>query len=141
MCDHDSALWLEDHLFDSTAVSPWLRFHTGAPVVTDPAVAHFALVTDLPRLDRFARGTDQYPDRSTTIVLALESLTGGAPLVLRGPGIKAAVTIAPAGLPGDFLAQWLENHALFPRGVDLLLVAGGEVIGLPRTTRISLEAQ
>jgi alpha-D-ribose 1-methylphosphonate 5-triphosphate synthase subunit PhnH len=39
-------------------------------------------------------------------------------------------------MPGDVVAQRAENRARFPRGVDLLLVASGEVIGLPRTTRV-----
>jgi alpha-D-ribose 1-methylphosphonate 5-triphosphate synthase subunit PhnH len=144
LCDHDSPLWLDEQLTDSIAVSAWLRFHTGAPLVSEPNAADFALVTagaSLLPLDRFALGTDQYPDRSTTIAVALPGLRGGTGLTLRGPGIKDEVTIAPVGLPGDFLAQWLENGEQFPRGIDLLLVASGEVIGLPRTTRISLEAQ
>lgn len=144
LCDHDSPLWIDRQLIESASVSAWLRFHTGAPLVTDPGAAHFALVTDtanLPPLNQFALGTDQYPDRSTAIALALPSLRGGVPLHLRGPGIKNAVTIAPVGLPGDFVAQWLENREQFPRGVDLLLLAEGEVMGLPRTTRIAAEGQ
>ena len=144
LCDHDSPLWLDRRLAGSAAVSAWLRFHTGAPVVDDPAAAHFALATgaeDLPLLNSFSLGSDQYPDRSTTVVLALPALNGGSPLTLRGPGIKEEQTISPVGLPGDFLAQWLENRAQFPRGVDLLLVADGAVIGLPRSTRISEEGR
>lgn len=142
LCDHDSPLWLDSHLSDSPVVSDWLQFHTGAPLVGDPALAHFALASDadnLPALNSFALGTDQYPDRSTTVVMALPALEGGAPLILFGPGIKDRRTISPLGMPGDFLTQWLENRSEFPRGVDLLLVAGGAVIGLPRTTRISKE--
>jgi alpha-D-ribose 1-methylphosphonate 5-triphosphate synthase subunit PhnH len=140
LCDHDSPLWLDPALAGNDGAVAWLRFQTGAPLVADPAKVQFALVADvaaLPALDRFALGTDEYPDRSTTIVAALPSLSGGAALTLRGPGIKDLATIAPTGLPQDFVAQWTANRALFPRGVDLLLVAGGQVIGLPRTTRIT----
>jgi alpha-D-ribose 1-methylphosphonate 5-triphosphate synthase subunit PhnH len=90
----------------------------------------------LPSFERFAQGTDEYPDRSTTIALALPSLTGGAALTLRGPGIKGEAVIAPSGVPEDFLAQRADNKARFPRGTDLLLLAAGQVIGLPRTTRV-----
>jgi alpha-D-ribose 1-methylphosphonate 5-triphosphate synthase subunit PhnH len=93
----------------------------------------------LPALSRFALGSDEYPDRSTTIALAVTSLAGGPVLTLRGPGIKEARTIAPAGLPEGFLGQWADNRALFPRGVDVLLLSGGQVIGVPRTTRLSTE--
>ena len=142
MCDHDTQVWLDPALAASEGIVAWLRFQTGAPITADASGATFALVSSpeqLPRLESFALGIDEYPDRSTTIALALPSLTGGPALTLRGPGIKHTQTIAPAGLPESFVAQWADNRALFPRGVDLLLVAGGQVIGLPRTTRISME--
>jgi alpha-D-ribose 1-methylphosphonate 5-triphosphate synthase subunit PhnH len=142
-CDQDTSLWLDPVLAESDAVMAWLRFHTAAPVTTDPGRAQFALVSSadaLPALDRFALGTDEYPDRSTTIALSVPSLTGGPDLVLRGPGINDHWLAAPQGLPADFLAQWADNRVLFPRGVDLLLVSGGQVMGLPRTTRITMEA-
>jgi alpha-D-ribose 1-methylphosphonate 5-triphosphate synthase subunit PhnH len=143
LCDHDTCLWLDPALIESEAIVAWLRFHTAAPLNTDPVRAQFALVTSadaLPPLAQFALGTDQYPDRSTTIALGVPSLTGGPALTLRGPGIRDHAHIAPQGLPPDFLAQWADNRGAFPRGVDLLLVGGGEVLGLPRTTRITMEA-
>jgi alpha-D-ribose 1-methylphosphonate 5-triphosphate synthase subunit PhnH len=142
LCDHDSGVWLDPTLAEDPAVVAWLRFQTGAPLVTDPAQAQFALVGDaatLPALSRFAPGSDAYPDRSTTIALVLPALTGGRELTLRGPGIKDTRTIAPVGLPENFLEQWADNRAQFPRGVDVLLLSRGQVIGLPRTTRISTE--
>lgn len=140
LCDHDTPLWLDASLAAAAAIVAWLRFHTGAPLVTDPARSQFALISgaaELPPLDRFALGSDEYPDRSTTIALWVPSFTGGPALTLRGPGIKDNRTIAPRGLPPDFRAQWTANRALFPRGIDLLLVADGGVIGLPRSTRVT----
>jgi alpha-D-ribose 1-methylphosphonate 5-triphosphate synthase subunit PhnH len=142
LCDHDTTAWLDTELMESEAVLAWLRFHTASPVTTDPTRVTFALVSSadaLPALEQFALGTDEYPDRSTTIALNIPSLTGGADLTLRGPGIDDHIHIAPQGLPQDFLAQWTQNRGEFPRGVDLLLVSGGHVIGLPRTTRITME--
>jgi alpha-D-ribose 1-methylphosphonate 5-triphosphate synthase subunit PhnH len=144
LCDHDSTVWLDPSLVESDAVVAWLRFYTGAPIVTDPAEAQFALIADIsavPALASFAQGSDEYPDTSTTLVLALPGLTGGASLTIKGPGIRGEASVSPAGLPEDFIAQWADNREQFPRGVDLLLVAGGEVLGLPRTTRISRGAQ
>ena len=142
LCDHDSPVWLDAGLVSENAVSDWLRFHTGATLVNSVTEADFAFVVGaLPPLSSFALGSDEYPDRSTTIVLSLPSLTTGPALTLRGPGIKETATINPAGLPGDFLTQWGENREQFPRGIDLLLVGPEGVIGLPRTTRISLGAQ
>lgn len=142
LCDHDSTVWLDPDLVSENAVSEWLKFHTGAPIVAKTQEADFAFVTSsLPALESFALGSDEYPDRSTTVVLSLASLTGGPALTLRGPGIKTEAHISPAGLPGDFLAQWTENREQFPRGIDLLLVGPEGLIGLPRTTRISLGGQ
>ena len=140
LSDHDSSMWLDASLRADAALCSLLAFHTGAPLVSDPAAANFAAVSGadhLPALDSFNLGTQEYPDRSTTIVLVLPALTGGPGLVLRGPGIKDQLHISPQGLPGDFVAQWAANRALFPRGIDLLLVAEGQVMGLPRSTRIA----
>ena len=142
MCDHDTEVWLDPALAGDLEAVAWLQFQTGAPLATEPAQAQFALVSDaqlLPVLGRFALGSDEYPDRSTTIALVVASLAGGPVLTLHGPGIKDTRAIAPVGLPDGFLMQWADNRALFPRGVDVLLLSGGQVIGLPRTTRISTE--
>jgi alpha-D-ribose 1-methylphosphonate 5-triphosphate synthase subunit PhnH len=139
LADHDTPVWLDPALATNDAVIAWLRFQTGAPLTSDTTRAQFALVSDvahLPALDGFALGSDEYPDRSTTIVLALPALSGGPALTLRGPGIKDTRTIEPSGLPAGFVNMWSANRMLFPRGIDLLLVAHGQVIGLPRTTRI-----
>lgn len=138
LSDHDTTIWLSPAL-DVGAVKGFVGFHTGASVVDEPAKANFAFVAlgdAMPELGRCNLGTQEYPDRSTTIVAEVPALSGGAKLVLRGPGIRETQEISPVGLPGDFVAQWSENRELFPRGVDLLLVAGGQVMGLPRSTRI-----
>lgn len=142
LADHDAPVWLDPRLRNFEPVLDWLRFHTGAPLVSDPAAAAFAFADSaqvLPRLSDFAIGTDEYPDRSTTIVLAIGSLDGGPRLTLRGPGIDGETSIGPLGLPQGFVGQWHENRALFPRGVDVILIANGQVLGLPRSTRISTE--
>jgi alpha-D-ribose 1-methylphosphonate 5-triphosphate synthase subunit PhnH len=140
LTDHDTSIWLDNATRSDRAVLDYVNFHTGAPVVAEPGKANFAFASGaahLPPLDQFNLGTQEYPDRSTTIVLAVEALTGGPELITRGPGIKEHGHISPVGLPGDFVAQWAANRELFPRGIDLLLVADGAVIGLPRSTRIS----
>jgi alpha-D-ribose 1-methylphosphonate 5-triphosphate synthase subunit PhnH len=139
LCDHDSPVWLAPALANSPAVTDWLRFQTGAPIVEHPAEAMFALVSDaaeLPALADFALGTDEYPDRSTTIVLAVATLADGPRLTLRGPGIKESETLSPSPLPAGFVAQWARNGALFPRGVDVILAAPGQLAALPRTCKI-----
>ena len=142
LSDHDTPIWLTPRLRKAKALQPFVSFHTGATIVAEPQDAAFAFAeaeSELPPLSAFNQGTEEYPDRSTTIVLRVTALEGGASLRLGGPGIKGHCHISPVGLPVDFLGQWQENGASFPRGVDLLLVADGRVTGLPRTTRIEGE--
>src|SRR5918993_4312652 len=66
--DHDTPVWLDPALCETSDVGKWLKFHTGAPVIADSSICSFAVVGDartLPALDRFAFGTPEYPDRST----------------------------------------------------------------------------
>jgi alpha-D-ribose 1-methylphosphonate 5-triphosphate synthase subunit PhnH len=139
LCDHDTQLWLDPRLEVSAEVRGWLGFHCGAPVTTIAADAQFALACspgDLMALENFAQGTQDYPDRSTTLILQVDTLDAGRPLHLEGPGINGAATLAPRPLPRHFTTQWRQNRARFPRGVDVILAAPGAVACLPRTTRI-----
>jgi alpha-D-ribose 1-methylphosphonate 5-triphosphate synthase subunit PhnH len=142
LADHDAPVWLDAPLAAAPAVADFLRFHTGAPIVADPGEAAFALVADpraLPPFETFALGVPDYPDRSTTLVLALDTIETGAGLTLRGPGIAGRATLAAGPLPTDFPGRWAANRSLFPRGVDLVLTAPGRVAGLPRSTDILAE--
>lgn len=139
LCDHDTPIWLDTALTVSEPVAAWLGFHTGAPVVRTPTEAHFAFCSnpaELIALENFAQGSQEYPDRSATIVLQVEDFESGEPLVLRGPGIRDETEIAPRPLPRHFVEQWRQNRGRFPRGVDLILAGHDAVAGLPRSTRI-----
>jgi alpha-D-ribose 1-methylphosphonate 5-triphosphate synthase subunit PhnH len=139
LCDHDTPVWLSAGLARS-AIPEWLGFHTGAPLTTEKAEARFAFVeagTMLSTFGLFAAGTQEYPDRSTTVVIELADLEGGRRLALMGPGIQSVTEIAPVGLPETFLRLWTENRALFPRGIDIVLTAGKRFLCLPRTTKIT----
>jgi len=143
LADYETPLWLDAPLAASSEVAAYLTFHTGARIVAAPAHAIFALVADagsLPDFAEFALGTDVYPDRSTTLILQVASLTDGARLRLQGPGIKGHASLAIAGLPADISARLTANHARFPRGVDLVLAGPEGVAALPRTTRVAPEA-
>ncbi|MER8417431.1 phosphonate C-P lyase system protein PhnH [Mesorhizobium sp. M1329] len=139
LCDNDTPLWLDPALQGSAAVKSWLGFHTGAPLANTPADAHFALIAtpaEMMALDGFSQGTQDYPDRSTTLILGVGDLVSGAPLLLEGPGIEKTATIAPAQMPRHFVEQWKQNNQRFPRGVDIILATSDAIACLPRTTRI-----
>jgi alpha-D-ribose 1-methylphosphonate 5-triphosphate synthase subunit PhnH len=137
--DHDTPVWLDSRMAATSDVTKWLKFHTGAPVIADSSICSFALIGDareLPPLDCFSFGTDEYPDRSTTLILQVESLTEGPAFDLSGPGIDGAVVLRARITPPELFERLAINAALFPRGIDLVLVADDAIVAIPRTTRL-----
>lgn len=133
LVDADVTLWLDDALSPSR---DWLAFHAGVARASTLGAAAFVCVTALPPLTEVFAGTDAAPESAATIILQVPALANGPRLTVYGPGLEAPTVIAPQGLPADFVTQWEANHRLFPRGVDLLLCAGGAFLALPRSVRI-----
>jgi len=103
------------------------------------APSMLALIGDAaqcPELASFAQGTLEYPDRSTTLMLQVESLETETGLTLSGPGIKETSSLCAAPLWPGFADQLRANRARFPQGVDLLFCAGNRIVGVPRSTHI-----
>jgi alpha-D-ribose 1-methylphosphonate 5-triphosphate synthase subunit PhnH len=139
LCDHDTPVWLDGGLRRNDEVAQWLRFHCGCPLVENPRDAAFAFASDIencPPFETFGLGTAEYPDRSTTIMLQVESFERGAKLALEGPGIRGRTSFRAKPLPADIAERLAANRALFPRGVDLVLATASAVLGLPRSVRI-----
>jgi len=137
--DHDTPVWLDGGMAATSEVAKWLKFHSGAPVVTDPSICHFALVADasrVPDLTSFALGSNEYPDRSTTLILQVESLTEGRRYDLRGPGIDGTASLRATIAPADLFDRLSINETLFPRGIDVVLVANEDIVAIPRTARL-----
>jgi alpha-D-ribose 1-methylphosphonate 5-triphosphate synthase subunit PhnH len=137
--DHDTPVWLDRAMAATSEVTKWLKFHTGAPVVSDSSICSFALIGDageLPELDRFSFGTDEYPDRSTTLILQVERLTEGLGFDLSGPGIDGTAVLQATLKPPELFERLAINATLFPRGIDLVLVADDAIVAIPRTTRL-----
>jgi alpha-D-ribose 1-methylphosphonate 5-triphosphate synthase subunit PhnH len=137
LADGDTPVWLAAEI-DRPEIRDFLRFHAGAPIVTQRAEAAFAvLAASTPHLlEGFNLGTDAYPDRSATLIVEVPDLRVGPPRQWHGPGIdrRAAVTIA--GLSDDFWQDWAANHGLFPCGVDIVFTAGTELSALPRSIAV-----
>ncbi|ANW01039.1 phosphonate C-P lyase system protein PhnH [Bradyrhizobium icense] len=137
--DHDTPIWLDAAMSATPDVAKWLKFHTSAPVIADSSIASFALVGDaksLPTLDRFAFGSNEYPDRSTTLILQVESLTQGPTFEVKGPGIDGTTLLQAMLQPRDLFQRLAINETLFPRGIDVVLVHDDLIVAIPRTTRL-----
>ncbi len=141
LLDFETQVWLDPALRGGEAEA-WVRFHCGCPLTTNPAEAAFAIVTDVanaPRLDAFNLGDARYPDRSTTVILKVESLDDGQAVVLSGPGIEDRSVVSPSGLPEGFWAQLQDNNAKFQFGVDVLMVSGQVLTAVPRSSQIQIQ--
>ena len=139
LADYETPIWLDGTFASVPDVADWIRFQTGAAITPSPDEATFALISaadDLPDFMTFALGTEEYPDRSTTLIVQMERFAGPA-LTMEGPGIKSRRELCAEPLPVDFAERLRANRELFPRGVDLLLVADTQVVALPRSIRVA----
>ncbi|GAB3779331.1 phosphonate C-P lyase system protein PhnH [Dyella agri] len=137
LCDATTSVWLQQA--EEEAVRH-VRFHAGLKLAEQPRHADFALITDpvsMPPLDAFALGDPRYPDRSASLVIQVAAIRAGdSGHRFSGPGIRDTATVAIDELPADFWQQRTALAAQLPLGIDLYLVAGQQVLALPRTTRL-----
>jgi len=137
LLDFETPLWL-DPAARTPEVTDYLRFHCGCPIVDDPVAARFAVVahaSSMPALATFDPGTEEYPDRSATVIVQARTLSTAGRRIT-GPGIESEAQIEAEGVPARFWEDLRVNHARFPRGIDVLLTAGRSLAALPRTTRV-----
>ena len=113
----------------------WIGFHCGAVAVAAPAAA-FVLADALPDLAALDAGSDESPDTSATLILQVAAIGSGRRLSLSGPGLRVPAALTVTGLPEDFPALWAANHALYPRGIDLILCCGSTLAALPRSVAV-----
>lgn len=130
LCDPETPVYLAGGL-DNRIIRDWLTFHTGAPLVgAKDAVFAVGLWNALMPITRFAIGTEQYPDRSTSLIVESSSLSNTG-VVLSGPGIQQTVQFA---LPA--VDPFKRNAALFPLGCDFYFTSDTQIAALPRTTQV-----
>lgn len=90
-------------------------------------------------------GDPAYPDQSATVIYCVRNLSVDIPLPRRyrlsGPGISGSLLFPPmTGFDWKELELLSAVNAAFPLGLDAFFVdEAGRLLGLPRSTRISLE--
>lgn len=135
LVDHETTLVS----IDEEATESFVRARTGARRATLDAadfilVGLTALTPDV--LQSVKRGSLVYPDDSTTVVVDVPLDAATRSFALSGPGIDGT---HEKGLPltGAHVQALQSVNAQYPCGVDVLLIdAQGQLVGLPRTTRI-----
>lgn len=138
LADPDTMLWL-DESFRNAVAEQWLRFHTGARIAERPDGATFAIGKPEALVlheSLFAYGTAEYPDRSTTLIAAVDGFDRGPLVILDGPGNAKPVRFrASADVALWRLLQ--VNARLFPLGLDCILVSPTAIAAVPRSTTVT----
>jgi alpha-D-ribose 1-methylphosphonate 5-triphosphate synthase subunit PhnH len=134
LVDADTPIWLAPSF---ASARDWIAFHCGATVVSEIGQAVFAVATEMPDIATLNTGTDEGPEDAATLVLQVRGFESGTRLRLAGPGLAAPATLLVDGLPDGFASAWAANHALYPRGVDLIVCTGKRLAALPRSVRIA----
>lgn len=77
------------------------------------------------------------PEKSTTVIIDVSSLSGGTPLRLSGPGLETSRIVDPS-LPPDILRYLCHRPDPFPQGIDLMFTCADAMMALPRTTYVEV---
>ncbi|MFP1461654.1 phosphonate C-P lyase system protein PhnH [Escherichia coli] len=140
LADNDTPVWLAAPL-SNDIVSQSLRFHTNAPLVSQPEQAGPFAVTDeaisSEQLNALSTGTAVAPEAGATLILQVASLSGGRMLRLTGAGIAEERMIAPQ-LPECILHELTERPHPFARHRRLILTCGERLLAIPRTTHVEV---
>ena len=137
--DHDTPIWLDPGMSEIPGYREVAQVSYRRADRPGVAVCSFALIAnaeDLPVLERFSFGSNEYPDRSTTLVVQVESLARGQGYELRGPGIDGRTLLRAMIKPTDLFERLAVNAALFPREIDVVMVHDDAIVAIPRTTRL-----
>lgn len=140
LCDMQTPIWLGEGLRHAET-EKYLRFHTGAPITDDQGAASFAFVDGrhgCPAFTNFAWGTHEYPDRSATLVIKVDSLDGSRGVSLTGPGIQFEHRLDARPLCRAFWTGMIAMRGDFPLGLDVIVIAAGVIAAVPRATQISM---
>jgi alpha-D-ribose 1-methylphosphonate 5-triphosphate synthase subunit PhnH len=138
LADFETPVWLDPPLADAIGVAEFVRFHTGARLVGSAADAAFAVVADaarMPPLAALPQGTPEYPDRSATLILQVDTLRASG-WRLEGPGVAGHALFSAGPVAPDFAVQARANRGRFPCGVDIFFATGDAIAALPRSTRL-----
>ncbi len=140
LLDLETQVWLQPEL--DREAKEWLLFHTGCHFTKDAKQADFAVIwniDNMPDLFQFSQGTPIYPEDSTTLLITVGTYHDKSlqqRKTLTGAGINGEI-IMPIALPDSFWQQWRQNHNSYPQGVDIYFFSETQVVGLPRTSKIT----
>ena len=138
LVDSDTPIAVLAGADDKPGIDGWIRFHTGAPVVADPAAAIF-VVHARPNqpvdFGSLSGGEPEAPHLSATVLYAVD--TFGMPGVrVSGPGNPTPRAFGIAPVPEGFWTAIAENAARRPLGVDVIFASADSVAAIPRSASV-----
>ncbi|MFD6160907.1 phosphonate C-P lyase system protein PhnH [Nocardia sp. NPDC060256] len=125
------------HLLEDEGWDTVVAVATSAPAATLQTAKYVTALRPLTatELGDVAVGTALSPESGATVICAVGALSGGTSVRLTGPGVRAPIEFAPAGIDSEL---WVVRERLvagFPAGIDLLLIdSDGGLVGIPRST-------
>jgi alpha-D-ribose 1-methylphosphonate 5-triphosphate synthase subunit PhnH len=131
--EYETPVWT-DIEFRSSAIS-WLQIACGSSVVTEPSMAHFALITNpetMPALDDFRIGSNQSLEYATTIIVQVDDILPTAGKHHFNIFIDNAIQLELKGIPDKFWYQWRQLSILDPLGIDIFFTCDDVLMALPK---------
>lgn len=165
LADNSTPVWLSTQFEHDEVAKANLSFHLGAELLISQQEdsqkkASFALIgaEDMAGFEwakaQFYVGNEEYPDRSTTVIVEVSGLSDQAineqssnqssspcmTLRLSGPGIERESTLTIESNSSESLHAMLSHRKnnRFPLGLDFILVSGQKVVALPRSTTVEV---
>ncbi|KJF93701.1 PhnH protein [Photobacterium angustum] len=140
LVDNSTQVFMSSHYLNDPSFIENVRFHCAASLTQIREHADFGLLAgnEITTLNGFSKGEENYPDRSASLIIEVDSLQSGVELSLTGPGIQEKTTAYINGLSSELLVAVLNGRGVFPHGVDLFFTSGRQVMALPRTTQVRL---
>ena len=138
LTDNTTPVWLDGQL-DSQEIRQVLALHTGAGVTSSSVEASFAVINADSPFDAscFDHGSEDYPDRSCTLLVQCRDSEASNEQSLSGPGLRQATTTRLPKLHRSLSDYLNARHRLFPMGLDVILCQNDSVRCLPRSTVVS----
>jgi alpha-D-ribose 1-methylphosphonate 5-triphosphate synthase subunit PhnH len=82
-------------------------------------------------------GTPLEPHRGATLLLEVQRIGSGSPVVLEGPGIDGSARLDLEGIDPSWVEVRAERCAGYPLGLDIAFVdPAGRIAAVPRTSRL-----
>lgn len=129
LCDHDTKVAVTNS-YDTDNIKQWLIFHTGCKLTADEE-ADFVLVdqANIAPLTHYRQGSDEYPDRSATLIVSLPEINNKRGVRLSGPGIKKEQILSLSDV-----STYRDNMKTFPLGIDFMFTHQETLACVPRST-------